>query len=316
MAGSILAAFNNLALHHDNDLRAYSRQYRIRINSEGSALEMFVKDAFVNSFKLGDEEKQRAYRSLFSYFGNQNNPPDFMIKGGDAFEVKKVEKIPSKLALNSAPPKDRLRKSDPMITKYCRECEEWEEKDLYYVIGLVEEGTVRSLFYVHALCYAADKSVYEKVSQPLKHSVSQHIKELGLEEGDTVELGRIHRVDPLGITDFRIRGMWEIVSPHKVFEYVLDKINWLPPYSNKSIQFSLDGTKQDRLIVQSVIPEGTKWKNFTLLCLMLKTKYESYPLEDRRVLESNPLLKVIDTTVKDPNNPVKTLDVKFIMSRW
>ena len=43
----------------------------------------------------------------------------------------------------------------------------------------------------------------------------------GIEGGSkTVELGRINRVDPLGITNLRIRGMWMIANPLRVFEYV------------------------------------------------------------------------------------------------
>ena len=39
----------------------------------------------------------------------------------------------------------------------------------------------------------------------------------GFEFMDTKELGRIHRGDPLGITDSRRRGMWEIKKPVDVF---------------------------------------------------------------------------------------------------
>ena len=42
----------------------------------------------------------------------------------------------------------------------------------------------------------------------------------GLEAGETDELGRINKVDPLGITSLRVRGMWQIKNPSKVFSGV------------------------------------------------------------------------------------------------
>ena len=58
----------------------------------GVALEYFVKDAFCNSLHIqGADEKDKEHSKYISYRGNDKNPPDFMISGGDAVEVKKVE---------------------------------------------------------------------------------------------------------------------------------------------------------------------------------------------------------------------------------
>lgn len=40
------------------------------------------------------------------------------------------------------------------------------------------------------------------------------------EYSDSKELGRVNRVDPLGITSLRIRGMWTIENPFTVFDYL------------------------------------------------------------------------------------------------
>ncbi|MDR2541228.1 MAG: NgoPII family restriction endonuclease, partial [Candidatus Peribacteria bacterium] len=61
-----------------------------RANNMGDALETYVKDAFCNSFNLTNPEKDQLYHQNFSYLGNQNNPPDIIIKQGDAIEVKKI----------------------------------------------------------------------------------------------------------------------------------------------------------------------------------------------------------------------------------
>lgn len=37
--------------------------------------------------------------------------------------------------------------------------------------------------------------------------------------------GLYHRVDPLGITYLRIRGMWGIENPFRVFDYVYERDN-------------------------------------------------------------------------------------------
>ena len=58
----------------------------------GDALEYYIKDLFCNSLHENDIEKKNIiYEENFSYFGNQNNPPDFIVKDGDAIEVKKLK---------------------------------------------------------------------------------------------------------------------------------------------------------------------------------------------------------------------------------
>src|SRR5690349_6056235 len=102
---------------------------RNRMNNMGIALEYFVKDAFCGTFATAEiVEKEREYSNHFSYLGNVNNPPDFIIRGSDAVEVKKIENQNSGLALNSSYPKNKLHSDDPRITDACRTSEEWEEK--------------------------------------------------------------------------------------------------------------------------------------------------------------------------------------------
>lgn len=53
-----------------------------RIQNVGKGLETFIKDAFSNSFN--EIDKSYFHSNYFSYVGNANNPPDSMLKGGDA----------------------------------------------------------------------------------------------------------------------------------------------------------------------------------------------------------------------------------------
>lgn len=277
---NIITAILNIAKFKNNNLQYYSSKSHIRINAVGDLLEFYVKDAIAETFDKKIENKEQIYSKVFSYLGNQNNPPDMIIRKGDAFEIKKIENSGSAIALNSSPPKDLLHFSDPRITNACRNCEEksWKEKDLFYVVGNAQKKIIKYLFFVQGTCYAAKKEVYEKIHEPLKKEIDSVLKSKGLEQANTIELGKIKKADPLGITDLRIRGMWHIQNPLKVYSNIC----------------KLGGN------------------NFSLFALMKKEKYNSYPQEDRKKLESNKQISVSNIKIKDPNNPSKLIDSKLI----
>jgi hypothetical protein len=283
MPNNILSAIANIVSFGIFDLKNYASTYLIRINAVGEQLEFYVKDAIAGSFKLHRNKKENAYLKAFSYLGNQNNPPDMIIKSGDAFEVKKIASPKSSLALNSSPPKDKLLSNDIRITKACRNCEstKWKEKDLFYVIGHVKDGKIKYLFFIHGACYVADHDIYDKVHSPIKKEVDLVIDSLGLEKGKTVEIGKVKRVDPLGITELRVRGMWQVKNPLKVYENFCK------------------------------IEDNDK---FHLFALMRKDKYNSFPIEEREKLEniSNSNFVMSDVKIKSPNNPAKLLEAKLI----
>ena len=69
-------------------------QGRNRINGIGDALERFIQDSFAATLTETDEQQRlEKLESVFSYLGNQNNPPDLIIKQGDAIEVKKIQSL-------------------------------------------------------------------------------------------------------------------------------------------------------------------------------------------------------------------------------
>lgn len=244
---------------------------RNRANNMGESLELFVKDAFAGAFECRNEtEANSLYTKIFSYLGNQNNPPDAIILGGDAIEIKKIESFGSSLALNSSYPKDKLRSTSPMITKACRACEDWNEKDILYCVGVVNDKTINGLCFVYGVDYAADFEIYERI----KDSISEGVCTIpGIEFSDTKELGRVNKVDPLGITYLRIRGMWGIENPFKVFIHV------------------------------------TQSKFFAIIN---SDKYNSFPKQSRDVLERIDGVKIAECKIKDPNNPAKLKDAILI----
>ncbi|NCS31925.1 NgoPII family restriction endonuclease [bacterium] len=281
METNLLIAIANLVRNPITNLVSHYRSSN-RINNMGDALEFYIKDLFCNSLEVNDlEKKNEIYSKFFSYIGNQNNPPDIIIKQGDAIEVKKIESLRSGIALNSSYPKDKLYSDSPMITTACRNCEDWREKDLVYVIGVSNDNKLKALWLVYGNCYSASKEVYERV----RDKISNGVNELqDVEFSETNELGRVNKVDPLGITYLRIRGMWGIENPIKVFNYVA-------PVEQNS--------------------------EFFVNAILLKEKYLSFPENDRKNLEElvGDNFSIKDIKIKSPNNPAKLLEAKLLSFR-
>jgi len=272
---NILEAICNIVQHNDFAIKAYYASQN-RANSMGEALENYIKDAFANTFEESDElQRLRQYNSCFSWLGNQNHPPDIMIKEGDAIEVKKTQSANSNLALNSSYPKANIHVSSPMITQECRVCEDWTEKDLIYCVGHVAEEQLKSLWMVYGHVYAAKHETYQRI----KTTMSEGIKTIpDVEFAETKELGRVNRVDPTGITNLRIRGMWQIQNPRKVYEYLHKKTE----------------------------------ANFELIVIIPTAKYQSFPAASQTRIEALEAINIEDVVVKDPNNPAKLIDCKLI----
>ena len=211
MESNILKMINNISLYGSNEI---IRDYvgNNRANNEGNALELFVKDAFCNSFGLDDEEAKKKYNEVFSYIGNNKNPPDAIIRNGDAIEVKKNNER-NKVQLNSSYPSKKLNNNSMMINKRCRECEGvngWTEKDLVYFVGELGNNKLKYLTITYGDCFAANDDVYLSVKNTIKEKVNG-IEGFTFEE--TNELGKINNIDKLSITDLRIRGMWIMDNP-------------------------------------------------------------------------------------------------------
>jgi len=86
---NIIKAIINIS---NNPLFRLKESYsgRNTINNIGEALEAYIQDVFADTVNENDPQKRDERLSeVFSYRGNQNNPPDIILKGGDAIEVKK-----------------------------------------------------------------------------------------------------------------------------------------------------------------------------------------------------------------------------------
>ncbi len=280
---TLLSAILNII---NDPVRGLGELYRSRnrANNMGEALEEYIKDAFAGTInELNDQLRLQKLQEAFSYTGNQNNPPDIIIRGGDAIEVKKIENANATLALNSSYPKAKLFADSQMITNSCRTCEEWEEKDIIYAVGVVEGNTLKKLYFVYGIDYAASANVYERIRETIQEGV-QAIPDV--EFAETRELGRVNRVDPLGITYLRIRGMWGIENPARTFSYIL------PNNTNTS---------------------------FELNAIINSDKYSSFPQSERssikELTEKENSLGIKDVEIKIPDNPARLKLAKLITYR-
>jgi len=255
-----------------------------RINQVGDALECFIKDVFADTVTESDQQRKLLrYSEVFSYSGNANNPPDLMLKNGDAIEVKKIESFRTGIALNSSYPKSKLFSDSPLITSRCRNCEDWREKDIIYAIGVVPLKRLKLLWLIYGDCYAADREIYERI----KDNIASGINEIpGVEFSKTKELGRVNKVDPLSLTYLRIRGMWGIANPLSVFDYL-------------NLQVCED-------------------INFQLIVIMSKSKYLSFSAQERNQFESisTPNFQINEVEIKHPNNPVQLLSAIVITYKF
>ena len=163
-----------------------------------------------------------------------------------------------------------------MITNGCRNSEGGKPwvKDAIYTIGTVKKASIKYLFFVYGSLYAADKEVYERIRSSIEASTSSAS---GIKFSETKELGRINGVDPLGITDLRIRGMWQIAHPFKAFDY---------------------------------IPEIREEKNkpYTVYALIPDRKFREFNKKIINSLLKFKCVKKYSVKTKDPNNPANLID--------
>lgn len=281
MNSNILKAIVNLVNTPHYKLRETYQENHNRANSMGDALEEYIRDIFSGTYNIQDQkERMEKISEVFSYLGNNSNPPDAMLKNGDAIEVKKIESNNSALALNSSYPKHKLYADSNMISSACKNAENWTEKDIIYAVGVVDNNKLLNLSFVYGLDYCASEETYTKIKTKIKDGV-ECIP--GVEFSETKELGRVNKVDPLGITYLRVRGMWGIENPWTVFNYIYSK--------------------------------DTK-KEFNFFALINREKYLEFSTEDRNSFEKfvrdNELLFMTEVKVKNPDNPAKLKDAYLI----
>ena len=287
MSSNILTAIKNISDFKTNNMREYFKDYATtQIKTVRQEMEYYVKDAISGSFKsVKDKKPTDRYNGIFSYVGSKNKPPDMIIQGGDAVVIKTIKTYKGSLTINNYPPKDRLKWNDPWILKNCREIDggQWNSKDIFYVIGWTEKRRMKYLNFIQGCCFIPEEEVYNKKIHGIKKNIYNYLESEGLEASSTIGLGKVNNMDPLGITNLRIKGVWSIMNPLKIF----------------SETFSYD-----------------KNKDFTLIALMLKNKFDSFPQKDIDALVNDNQIEIEDVKIKNPNNPERKIEAKLITTSW
>ena len=173
MVTNILQAISNISKSKDLKLVNYKeiKAEKNIIQKQGAGLEIFIKDSFCG-IPVGSTPKEKRiqnYRKEFSDTGHQNNPPDAMIREGDAIEIKKITDTTQNasggvIPLNSSPPKTILTNSDKNIQKETKECEKqpWE-RDYLYMIGNVKAGKLWRVTSCYGNCFVSSSGEYVKI---------------------------------------------------------------------------------------------------------------------------------------------------------
>ena len=278
MKANILTAVINIVKTRNVSLQEEYVKAK-RANSMGDALEKYVVDSFANTILEKDETKRNLkINQVFSYLGNDSNPPDAMLKGGAAIETKKIGSRNSQLQLNSSNPKSKLYIDDSRLKKSARKAEDWNEKDFIYSIGFVKENQLKELALIDASIYCADTTVYQDIFEQIKEGISSIPN---IDFSPTKELGRVNKIDPLGITSLRIRGMWLLENPFTVFKYVYQPITTA---------------------------------NFNLFALVSTEHFDGFNNKDEllSLVDEVATLNIADVKVKNPNNPAQLINCKKI----
>lgn len=276
MRSDILRAVVNISNRHDFNVGEPIENSN-RANAMGDVLEKYIADAFAGTFEMNEAERIQRQSEVFSYIGNNSNPPDLMIRGGAAIEVKKIENRNSQLQLNSSFPKNKIYANDSRIGQNAVSAENWSEKDFVYAVGFVKNRKIKEIFLVDASIYCANKEIYQSMFDLIKNGVASIP---GIVFSQTKELGRVNQIDPLGITNLRARGMWLLENPFSVFSYIY---------------------------------EPNSLKEFNLVAIIMEEKFENSDYKDEiyRLMAERRVL-VSDELVRNPNNPAQLIRCKKI----
>jgi archaellum biogenesis ATPase FlaH len=140
-----------------------------------------------------------------------------------------------------------------------------------------ESKTLKSLWFVYGTCYAAKEEVYKEVELEVKETLKTTDK-LDIDI-NCKELGKVKNIDSLKVTYLRIRGMWVIKHPSKIYDDLYQQTNEI----------------------------------FSLVAVIPIDKYNSFPKEDRDIIESTNSVTITDEKISDPNNAANKINIKLVL---
>ena len=251
------------------------------VNRAGEGLELWVKHFLAGTIGHADEQIiETVWAETFSFHGSANNPPDAMIRNSIASEVKKTENAAGTLQLNSSWPIRTLRSDDAHITQECRIAESWEEKPFLFIVGRVNptSKSVSALWVIDGRCLSDNEEVYENLMTNARFAI------LTIGGDSTREIGKFSSVDSLGRTSLRVRPMFALVHPAKIFETIFRE---------------------------------QKTNQFVLNVLIPTSSYSEFSTADRKEIESETRgISVSHLNIPDPTNASTGMLSTLISGGW
>ena len=158
MKTNVIRAFLNI-IQNPNTYMDIKTHGLNRINEEGAALELFVKNAFSNVLhnltNISTSKKQQIeHEKYFSYLGDdKNSPPDLILKNSDAIEIKKIGTLFGGIALNSSHPRSKIMFNDKRISGTVKSFGKWGIKDILYVIAAIKKNKLENILCIMLLVF-------------------------------------------------------------------------------------------------------------------------------------------------------------------
>ena len=229
---NVLIALNNIFKRNSTRLTPIFRSNGT-VNAAGDSLEYFVKDMFCTgaSQYQYDYEKEKVYHNYLSWTGDSSHFPDFIVKGGVGVEPKKQNSATANLSLNSSYPKDYIEPNTQNVptlkTPGFLETG-WHKKPIIYVAGHLntkkglDENKLHSIWMVYGNTMVAHNDKYlfliNEIREAIKASTNAQLVA-------SKELARAKGIDYLKYTNLRVRGMYELEHPAKIFSKYIQKLS-------------------------------------------------------------------------------------------
>lgn len=297
---NVLVALNNIFKRNSTRLTPVFRSNGTA-NATGDSLEFFVKDMFCEeaSQYTYQDDKEKVYKKYLSWTGDSSHFPDLIINDGAGVEPKKIngKSTTGTLALNSSFPKDYIYPDTQNVPAPGKSGKKeyvetgWTKKPIIYVVGNLNNkksstntNGLYSIWFAYGNTFVADNSKYESVISSIRNAID---KDVNAPLEHSKELGRLRGIDNLKLTNLRIRGMYELQHPGKVFHEYVDDLK-LP--DDKSHVFVVMLKREYDHLVKEM---KDKWS----------------PVEKSlQGFINKGVLNKLSVKIPDPNNPDQKLD--------
>lgn len=276
-----LFAYKNILDHNSTKLPPIISKKGNSSNNQGDSFEIFIKDMYCNTAMQYPhlEDKEQDYKNYLSWLGDSKHFPDMIVRGGEGVEIKKLSSF-GNLSLNSSFPKDYIYPNTQNLAAEISTAS-WTKKNIVYATCNVPnknntQDKCTTVWLAFGNTFVADKQVYLKMINGIRSGAKSANKQASFVKSQ--ELARIKNVDLKKHTNLRVRGMWELTNPEKIFGEYLNKTNFsIPAGATRVNMIILDSDfqnmvqpdfenliKQNRLVITPIdIPDPNKQGTLT-----------------------------------------------------